>query len=101
MQRYGEVIEPVIGDLLAQGGLVGIALGESVSCGVVRTLTVWQDEAAMMGFVMGEAHANAIRYTGEISRGGSITDHWPIEDLAEASWDEVAARLADHSGPVY
>jgi hypothetical protein len=100
-QRFGEVIEPVIGDLMAQGGLMGIALGESVSCGVVRTLTVWQDEAAMMGFVMGEAHANAVRFIGEISRGGSITDHWPIEELTDASWDAVAAKLADHSGPVY
>jgi hypothetical protein len=55
----------------------------------------------MMGFVLGDAHTEAIRAVGEISRGGSITDHWEVGDVADVTWQDVPPLLADHSGPVY
>lgn len=100
-QAFGESIGPMIPELLANPGVVAIQLGTSMQCGSARTFTVWRDEAAMMAFVVGDAHANAIARTAEISRGGSVVTHWTATSLAEITWDEALARVAADEGPFY
>ena len=56
---------------------------------------VWADEAAMMGFVVGPAHAAAMARTSDISRGGEQTDHWRVDALPAVGWAEVIAALPD------
>lgn len=102
MARFGEVVGPVIGELMAgPEGLMGASTGQSMRCGVARTLTVWASEEAMMQFVVGEAHSAAMAATGEVSRGGSITTTWSASELGQVDWASAAAGLADHDGPVY
>ena len=91
----------VITELLANPGVVAIQLGTSMQCSSARTFTVWRDEAAMMAFVVGDAHANAIARTPEISRGGSVVTHWAATSIAEITWDEALARVAADRGPFY
>jgi quinol monooxygenase YgiN len=100
-QAFGESVAPLVPALLANPGVVAIQLGTSMQCGSARTFTVWQDEAAMMAFVVGDAHANAIARTPEISRGGSVVTHWTATSIAEITWDEAIARIAADEGPFY
>lgn len=99
-QRFGQVVGPVIQDLGARQGLLGITTSNSTACNTARTLTVWESEAAMMAFVTGDAHAAAMQATADISRGGSVTMTWTHAG-GELTWQSAAARLEDHDGLVY
>ena len=100
-RRFGELVGPVIGQLMATPGMIAVSLTNSRECGVARTLTVWQDEESMLAFVASDAHTAAMVGTAEVSRGGSITTHWIASGPDDASWARAAERLADHDGPVY
>ena len=92
----------VFGDLLSgRNGLLHLATASSQECGIARTLTVWESEAAMMSFVVGEAHLAAIEQVSAISRGGSITDSWEASELPAVDFASVAAAFENHQGPVY
>lgn len=82
-------------------GLMGVSTGTSEGCRTARTLTVWQDEASLFGFVAGDAHVAAMAQTSVVSRGGSITADYRVSELPAVDWASVAARFADHEGPVY
>ncbi|MCP4227010.1 MAG: hypothetical protein GY773_27015, partial [Actinomycetia bacterium] len=98
---FDEIMAPIIGDLLGSEGLMGVSFARSRSCEVTRTLSLWETEEAMMNFVLGEAHLNAIQRVGEVSRGGSITDHWPASDFETLNWESIIPELVNHDGPVY
>lgn len=94
MAAFDGAMGPIIGELMAPAeGLLGLSFLASAACGDVRTLTVWADEAAMMGFVVGPAHAAAMARTSDISRGGEQTDHWRVDALPAVGWAEVIAAL--------
>jgi heme-degrading monooxygenase HmoA len=102
LERFGELMGPVVGALQAQPGLLVVRLGQSSRCGTARTLTVWEDEASMYRFVVGEGHMAAIQAVDEVSRGGSATTHWEETDPAQAaSPDKALAQLAAYEGPFY
>jgi hypothetical protein len=94
MAAFDGAMGPIIDELMAPAaGLLGLSFLSSAACGDVRTLTVWADEAAMMGFVVGPAHAAAMARTSDISRGGEQTDHWRVDALPAVGWAEVIAAL--------
>lgn len=99
-QRFGQLIDPVIGTLQQSPGLLAVSTGGSMACRELRTLTVWESEAAMMAFVMSDAHMAAMMATGEISRGQSRTMSWTAQAGA-LSWEQAIARFTDHDGPLY
>lgn len=92
---------PVFNDLMARPGLLAVGGASSPSCRASRTLTVWESEAAMMDFVMGDAHMAAIQRTGELSRGGSVTMSWGDEPAGALTWPRIVDRLRQHDGPRY
>jgi heme-degrading monooxygenase HmoA len=98
--RFQELMGPISQALQAQPGLVALQLAASERCGTARTLSVWQDEAAMYGFVTGDAHMAAVRAVGEVSRGGSIVTHW-ADDAQGVSWAKAAQQLGADTGPFY
>lgn len=99
---YGGVIGGILDEMIAgPDGLLEWSAAQSASCLTGRTLTVWEDEAAMMDFVVGEAHSAALAETATISRGGSITDHWLVSELDEVSYEGAAAAFGTHDGPIY
>jgi hypothetical protein len=99
-QLFQSLIGPVVADLQTRPGLLALALGTSAACGTARTLAVWEDDAAMIGFVTGEAHGNAMARVTDVSRGGSIVTHW-VGDESSAAWSQAATRIAADDGPFY
>lgn len=98
---FGEIAGPVAGTLQSAPGLVAVSLASSSSCATVRTLSIWENEDALIAFVASDAHATAIMRVAEVSRGGSITTHWTAASDADGTWEMAAQRLAAHEGPVY
>jgi heme-degrading monooxygenase HmoA len=100
-EKFMQVLGPINEDLASRDGLIAVGLGGSNECGTARTLTVWRDEAAMNDFVFSAAHVVAIGAVALVSRGGSVTMSWAESDVGRVSWDQAAARLANHQGKVY
>ena len=99
---FDELVGPIFGELMAPApGLLGLSTSSSTRCGAVRTLSVWESEEAMMSFVTSDAHLTAMGRVAEVSRGGSITDHWAVDELPALTWEDVVARFREHDGPVY
>ena len=98
-QRFNELVRPVLTDVRTRRGLLAQQVGTSSGCNTGRTLTVWSDQAAMMEFIRGTAHATAMAAVGELSRGGGMTVSWTTQQASAAGWDEAMRRLAAKSGP--
>ena len=99
-QRFGELMQPIMADLMSRDGLVALSFGDSKRCGTARTLAVWRDEVAMFGFVIGEAHGRAVQAIDQLSRGRSVVMHWRA-DKSGASWSSAMNYLAEAEGPFY
>jgi hypothetical protein len=98
--RFGQLMEPILADLATRPRLLAYSLGTSRSCGVARTLAVWRDDIAMIGFVTGPAHGAAAASITEVSRGGSLVTHWQ-GDEASPSWEAAAEHAGAYDGPRY
>lgn len=101
MQAFGEVIGPVVPELLGNPGVVAFQLASSTECSSARTFTVWRDEESMMAFVMSDAHAMASARVSEISRGGSVVTHWTGAVVADITWETALTQLEADAGPFY
>lgn len=99
--RFDELNGPVAQTLQTQPGLVALAFAQSTTCGALRTLSVWKDEAAMYGFVASPAHAKAMAAIGELSRGNSAATHWKTADVNAMGWAQSLRALAVDTGPRY
>ncbi|MGH1344612.1 MAG: hypothetical protein ACRBN8_23840 [Nannocystales bacterium] len=62
--------------LYSNPGMVALQLGASMTCGSLRTFTVWESNAALMEFVGSEAHLQSIGAFPSVSRGGSTLSVW-------------------------
>jgi hypothetical protein len=83
----------VIGDVFAREGLLGATFGISMACGSARTITLWQDEASMMAFVVGEAHSTAIATALPSTRAWETTTWSEATDDQPPTWDRVRDEL--------
>ncbi|MBL8949866.1 MAG: DUF3291 domain-containing protein, partial [Myxococcaceae bacterium] len=99
-KKFSQLMAPISMQLTNQKGLVAMQLTFSEHCHTARTLTVWEDEAAMYSFVMSKAHVDAMAAVGELSRGGSIALHWSGSDR-DATWSTATQKLGAHSGAQY
>lgn len=90
--RFMELLGPVQEELGAHPGMLAIATSGSPMCGSVRTLSVWESEAAMMDFVLGDAHIAAMAGNAEISRGGTATTSWAHMG-GELTWQDAIPHL--------
>ena len=80
-------------DVFQREGLLGASFGMSSECGAARTITLWRDEAALMAFVLGDAHAAAIQ-NGLQHTIGWETTHWSETTSDEPpTWDLVRTKL--------
>ena len=91
---------PIQAELSAPApGLLAVAFLRSAECATARTLSAWESEEAMMDFVFGEAHLQAIGSVSEVSRGGSITGHWDANSFSAVGWEQVI-RNYSHPPPL-
>jgi heme-degrading monooxygenase HmoA len=100
-QLFGELVTPISQQLGSQPGLLAVQLTSSAECGTARTLTIWEDEGAMFGFVLSDAHEAAIRRIDDVSRGASAVTSWTASSLDQTTWEAAADHLADVEGPLY
>lgn len=86
-------IRDVIDD---QKGLVGKSLAIGIGKPGYRTLTVWESEADMLGWVVSDVHAAAMDDMVDYSASGSVAS-WTMtrEELEAAAptWDEAREHL--------
>ena len=99
-QTFDGLIGPLVEDLETRDGLLALSLGGSEACDALRTLSVWRDDAAMIAFVTGSAHATAMSRVTDLSRGGSLVTHW-LGDEGSATWEVAARELGAIEGPLY
>jgi hypothetical protein len=99
-QKLGELMQPIMADLMSRDGLLALSFGDSKQCGTARTLAVWRDDVAMFSFVTGEAHGQAVQAIDQLSRGGSVVMHWN-GDKSSANWSSAMNYLAEAEGPFY
>lgn len=86
-------------------GLVGSSLSFTLFGSGYRTLTVWESEEAVLGWVTSEAHGNAMSEMADHSDPSSSVASWTMtrEELEAAppSWDDAKARLDSDGREVY
>jgi quinol monooxygenase YgiN len=94
MQRFGQLMGPVLADLETREGLVAYSLGLSQKCGIGRTVGIWESEQAMAAFVVSDAHLAAVAEAPVVALNGAFT-HWDITpDEVPISWDTAREKIA-------
>ncbi len=92
--RFGELVGSVVAELQRSEGFLGYSLGNSVSCGSARTLTLWRSEEAMMGFVLSDAHLQAIQSTSEVGdRAATFAWSVPGEEMP-MDWERAKEAIS-------
>lgn len=99
--RFGELMNPILGDLFGNPELVAVQLALSERCGTARTLSVWRSVEGMFTFAASDSHATAASAVGDVSRGGSVVTHWEAAGVGGIGWDEAVAQAAAVEGPFY
>lgn len=93
---FGEHMEALNEELEAEPeGLIGYSLGEKLVGREYRTVTVWESEEAMYGFVLGEAHAAAMVDASTIRDPDTeaLVVRWEITpDELPLDWADVMDR---------
>jgi hypothetical protein len=84
----------VIGELANTEGLIAWTVGSDDTCGVARTMGLWESEEALYKFIATGAHAEAMAKTTELSITGRTTHFTVTKEEAEAlSWDVARQKL--------
>jgi hypothetical protein len=98
---FGQLVSPVLSDVLAAPGFVGFQVGVSSKCHYARTLTVWKDMDSMMSFVMTPNHVNAMSHASEASDAGATTN-WEIASADfPPTWAMARAQILKTGTPAY
>jgi heme-degrading monooxygenase HmoA len=89
-----ELNEAILRELYTRPGLLAVSLAISENnFNSTRSLSIWQDEAALAGFMKSKPHIAAARRVRELMFDWEGT-HWTVEETAEfPTWDEARARL--------
>jgi heme-degrading monooxygenase HmoA len=86
-------------------GLVAVSASMTIGGATYRTLSVWESEEAMLGWVVSETHAEAMAALADHSDPTSSVTSWQLtrtELEAQApTWDDAKARLDADGREVY
>ncbi|MET8578130.1 DUF3291 domain-containing protein [Streptomyces sp. NPDC005012] len=95
-----ELNEAILRELYTRPGLLAVSLAISENnFNSTRSLSIWQDEAALAGFMKSKPHIAAARRVRELMFDWEGT-HWTVEETAEfPTWEESRARLDAVRGP--
>jgi hypothetical protein len=88
--EHGQI---TVAEVFKNPGLLGFQGFESVECDISASHTLWKDEASMLAFVTGAAHATAMASAPKMHHafGGA---HWTAERRTVApTWKEGIARM--------
>ncbi|MEU0580180.1 DUF3291 domain-containing protein [Streptomyces griseoincarnatus] len=87
--------EAILKELYVRPGLLAVSLAVSEkNFNSTRSLSIWEDEAALRGFMRSEPHMAAARRVKELMFDWEGA-HWTSEETAELpTFEEARARLA-------
>jgi heme-degrading monooxygenase HmoA len=89
-------MEKITEELKTQEGLIGKSLSVGVGVDGYRTLTAWESEEAMFGWVTNPAHVDAMVDMADKTKEAIAVSWTMTRDELEAgppSWDDAKARL--------
>jgi heme-degrading monooxygenase HmoA len=87
--------QAAVQDAFARPGLLGFESVESAECDISMSHTLWKDEASLLAFVTGPAHAAAMAEAPKMHHafGGA---HWTAAARTVApTWREGVAKLVE------
>jgi hypothetical protein len=90
-------------DLFTRDGFIAANLGGSDACRTGRTMSLWRDQDAMMQFVLGDAHQNAMIEVSEVLQE-SKTSHWTFEPNAQGdfpTWETYAEHMDELDATIH
>ena len=93
-EALGQASGAVSAAVFESPGLLGVSFGGSQACGTARTLSLWADEAALMAFVLGDAHRQAMPIVPRATLGWETT-HWTEQSTAPTTWQRAREALAE------
>lgn len=100
---FDEQMKKLNAALETQPGFIGSSLSAKLlsSPGEYRTLSVWEDEEAMLAWVVGEAHAEAMEaMTDHVETGRTVS--WTLtRDEMPPTWQDAKARLDEDGHEAY
>lgn len=89
----------IVADLLTRPGFLGFMIVESTECDTSTSISLWEDDKAMLDFVTGQFHAEAMGMSSE-TLWGCAGSHWDGVTFDRApTWEEVKARLIEGIRP--
>jgi len=92
---FGELANGVTEQLMQTPGLKGFSFASEPNCGFLRTMGVWDSEAAMYTFVTSGAHAVAMTRAGDVAVTARVT-HWTATSgTPTPTWEEAIATIAN------
>ena len=97
--QFDELVDGVVGQIMMTPGLVGMSFAGEPGCGSARTLTIWEDTAAMYGFTASGAHAEAMTHTYEVGLTGRVVYWEHAAADGPPTWEQALAELSD-VGPI-
>ena len=88
-----------------QPGLIGVSLGLPIGTEGYQTLTVWENEEAVLGWVTSEAHAAAMDDMADKAKPASAVASWTMTraelEAAPPSWQDARTHLESNGRTVY
>jgi hypothetical protein len=92
-----EYATQALDDLFAREGLLAFQSVESVECDIAFSHSLWKDEASMIAFVVGEAHASAMSQASKMHHAVAGA-HWVAPMRTEPpTWQEGIARYVEEA----
>jgi len=92
-ELFNDLSDAVIGQLMQTPGLVAIGFADEPNCGFVRTMGIWESEAAMIAFVGSGAHAEAMAQSANLELAGRFTHFEATAAELPVDWQTIIERI--------
>lgn len=88
-----------------QPGLIGVSLALPIGTEGYRTLTVWENEEAVLAWVTSDEHSAAMAEMADKAKEGSAVTSWSMEraelEAGPPSWEDARKRVEDTGRTIY
>jgi heme-degrading monooxygenase HmoA len=100
-KRFQELADQLFAAIGTQPGLLGWSRSLIIGGNEYRTLTIWQDEEAMLGWVTSDLHSQAMAEGPDFSSGGAVVSWAATKAELPPTFDEAKRRLEAEGREVY
>jgi heme-degrading monooxygenase HmoA len=101
-QRFSELMDPLTEQIKTQPGLLGYSLQlQLLSNAGYRTLTIWENEEAMLNWVVSDNHAAAMAEAGDIAEDGGVVTWAATRDELPPTHEQAKQHLDEEGRGIY